>query len=186
MERVAIFIDGSNLYNNLKKRHIKIKFQNIIKILSRFGQIIDIFYYTARLDPEYDKERFLKHERFLDKISRIKNLKVVICNLRKASSTGRKRYIIKRDDIRLANDMLVGAYEDFYDTAIIVSGDEDFVPIIHTIQRLKKKSINAYFPRSSSYLLRKATDHSINLLKEIKKSKGGKPPRTVIKNKKRK
>ena len=29
-ERVAIFIDGSNLYHNLKRNHIKISFEEII------------------------------------------------------------------------------------------------------------------------------------------------------------
>jgi uncharacterized LabA/DUF88 family protein len=70
--------------------------------------------------------------------------------------------------------MLVGAYENFYDIAIIVSGDEDFVPILQTIRKLNKKVINAYFPKNSSYLLRKSANYSINLKKEIKKSKGGK------------
>lgn len=177
---MAIFIDGSNLYNSLKRFHLKVKIEEIIKILAKFGSIKNIFYYTARLDPEFDKERYLKHERFISKISKINCLKVIICNLRKIQNPEGKSYIIKRDDVRLANDMLVGAYEDLYDIAIIVSGDEDFVPILKTVRRLNKKVINAYFPKNSSYLLRKSANYSINLKKEIKKSKGGNPPRTVI------
>ena len=168
MDRIAIFIDGSNLYNSLKRFHISAKIQDIVEILSFYGKIENIFYYTARLDPEFDKLRYLKHENFLRKISQIDKLKVVICNLRKTNLHGKEEYTIKRDDVRLANDMLVGAYENFYDTAIIVSGDEDFVPILETLRRLHKKVINAYFPKNSSYLLRKAANYSINLKKKLK------------------
>jgi len=182
-ERISIFIDGSNLYNSLKRFHIKIRVEELIKIFSGLGEIKEIYYYTARLDPDFDKERYLKHERFIKKISEIKNLKVIICNLRKISSLREREYIIKRDDIKLANDMLVGAYENSFDTAIIVSGDEDFVPILETIRRLNKKVINAYFPKNSSYLLRKASSYSINLKKEIESPKADEPPRTVINNK---
>jgi uncharacterized LabA/DUF88 family protein len=182
-ERVAIFIDGSNLYYSLKKYHLKIMIEDIIKILARFGHILDIFYYTARLDPEFDNQRYLKHEKFLVKLSKIDNLKVVLCNLKKTFYNKEAHYLIKRDDIKLANDILVGAYEDLYDLAIIVSGDEDFVPVINTARRLGKKVINAYFPKTSSYLLRVACNYSINLKREIRKSKGGKPPRTIINNK---
>ena len=85
MGKIAIFIYGSNLYNSLKRFHIKVKIQDIIKALSGFGNIQNIFYYTARLDQEFDKKRYQKHENFLKKISKIDKLKVVIWNLRKTS-----------------------------------------------------------------------------------------------------
>jgi len=59
--------------------------------------------------------------------------------------------------------MLVGAYENLYDTAILISGDEDFAPIINTLKRLNKKTENAFFMPSSSKKLRKACDKTINL-----------------------
>jgi uncharacterized LabA/DUF88 family protein len=36
------------------------------------------------------------------------------------------------------------AYENLYDTALIVSGDEDFVPAIRKVQKLGKKVENIY------------------------------------------
>jgi len=52
-------------------------------------------------------------------------------------------------------DLVSGAYENLYDTAIIVSGDEDFVPATKKIQKLGKKVIYAYFKSSSSASLKK-------------------------------
>ena len=59
--------------------------------------------------------------------------------------------------------MLVGAYENLYDTAILISGDEDFAPIINTLKRLNKKTENAFFTKTSSKKLRKLCDKVINL-----------------------
>lgn len=62
----------------------------------------------------------------------------------------------------------MGAFDNLYDTAIILSGDADFIPVINTVRkRFKKKVGNGYFRRTSSYKLRKACDFSINLNKVI-------------------
>jgi len=70
-QRVAIFLDGSNLYHNLKKFNIKITFEEIIKRVETRRQVIDIFYYTALLDKSINEERYEEHKRFLDKIKKI-------------------------------------------------------------------------------------------------------------------
>lgn len=75
-------------------------------------------------------------------------------------------FSVKGDDIYLATDMLSFAYENKFDTAVLVSGDGDFVPAIKKVQKLGKKVENAYFSVSRSTFLRKVCDSSI-LLDEI-------------------
>jgi len=165
-QRVAIFIDGSNLYHNLKRYEIRIRFEDFIKRLETKREVVSIFYYTALLDKEYNPEGYENHKSFLDKIKQIPNFNVVLCNLRKVVLKDRTvDYQIKGDDVYLATDLIKGAYEDLYDVAIIVSGDEDFIPAIKLAQKNKKKVINAFFPKSSSYLLRNCCEGSINLKK---------------------
>lgn len=167
-ERVNIFIEGSNLYNNLKKYNIKINLEDIIKKLETKRHVINIFYYTAELDKTFDKKRYLKHHRFLEKIRKIPNFNVVLCNLRKTKlKDGSFCFEIKGDDVNLATDLIKGAYEDLYDIAIIVTGDEDFIPAINIVKNKHKKVINAFFPKSSSYLLRNCCNGSINLKKAL-------------------
>jgi uncharacterized LabA/DUF88 family protein len=167
-ERVAIFIDGSNLYNNLKRYKIKIKIENIINKLETKREIVDIYYYTALLDKDYDWVRFKRHNKFLEKIEKIPNFKVVLCNLRKIIlKDGSVEFFIKGDDVNLATDLVKGSFKDKYDVAIIVSGDEDFISAIKVAQENNKKVINAFFPKSSSYLLRNCCDGSINLRKAL-------------------
>ena len=174
-ERVMIFIDGSNLYHNLKRCGIKTTFEKIIKKLETKREIVNIFYYSALLDKDFNEKRYTKHKKFLDKIKQIPNFNVVLCNLRKTIlKDGSVNFTIKGDDIYLATDLIKGAFKDLYDVAIIVSGDallsvpqniwgKDFVPAIKVVQENGKKVINAFFPKSSSYLLRNCCDGSINL-----------------------
>ena len=170
MERVAIFIDGSNLYHNLKRFNIKIKFEDIIKRIETKRKIIDIFYYTALLDKLVDEKKYEEHKRFLDKIKKIPNFHIVLCNLRKVVlENGSVDFTIKGDDVYLATDLIKGAYENLYDVAIIISGDADFIPAINLVKKNGKKVINAFFPKSSSYLLRNCCDGSINLRKALNK-----------------
>ena len=167
-QRVAIFIDGSNLYHNLKRFNIKTTFEEIIKSVETKRKVVDIFYYTALLDKSIDEKKYKEHKRFLDKIKEIPNFHVVICNLRKVIlEDGSVDFAIKGDDVYLATDLIKGAYENLYDVAIIVSGDADFIPAIKLVQKKGKKVINAFFPKSSSYSLRNCCDGSINLKKAL-------------------
>ncbi|MBS3074741.1 NYN domain-containing protein [Candidatus Pacearchaeota archaeon] len=169
-ERVSIFIDGSNLYHNLKRYNIKVTFEEIIKKFEVIGEITNIFYYTALLDRSFDEKRYLEHKKFLDKISKIPNFHIILCNLRKVlMPDGSVNYAIKGDDVHLATDLISGSYENLYDVAIIVSGDADFISAIKVVQKNAKKVVNAFFPKSSSYLLRNCCNNSINLRRLLQK-----------------
>ena len=167
-QRTAIFIDGSNLYHNLRRYNIKATFEEIINKIETKREVVDIFYYTALLDKFTNEKGYKEHKKFLDKIKKIPNFNVVLCNLRKVIlEDGSVDFAIKGDDVYLATDLIKGAYEDLYDVAIIVSGDADFIPAIKLVQKNGKKVINAFFPKSSSYLLRNCCDGSINLKKAL-------------------
>ena len=145
-ERVSIFIDGSNLYHSLRMLNgIKIDFQKLINELTKNRIMINTFYYIAPLDIDSDKDKYWKHQKFLSILEKIPRFKVVLCTLRKyKKNSDESGFALKGDDVYLANDLLVGAYENLYDTAILVSGDEDFVPVVNTLKRLKKKTENAF------------------------------------------
>jgi uncharacterized LabA/DUF88 family protein len=164
-ERVSIFIDGSNLYHSLKVlKNIKIDFEKLIKALSKDRILTNAFYYIAPLDIASNEEKYWKHQKFLAELEKIPGFKVVLCTLRKyLKEDGTFGFEVKGDDVYLANDMLVGAYENLYDAAILVSGDEDFIPVINTLKRLNKKTENAFFMPTSSKKLRKLCDKATNL-----------------------
>ena len=172
-DRVAIFIDGSNLYHSLKVlKGTKIDFEKLVKELSKDRILVSAFYYIASLDITSNEETYWKHQKFLAGLTKINNFKVILCTLRKyKNKDGTFGFEVKGDDVYLANDMIVGAYENLYDTAILVSGDEDFIPVINTLKRLKKKTENIFFTKTSSKKLRKLCDKAVNLSLMINKIK---------------
>ena len=171
-ERISIFIDGSNFYNSTAVLNIvgKVNFQKLLDELTGNRELVNAYYYVAPLDFETNPKKYWKHQRFLAMLKEIPKFNVVLCTLKKIKKKdGSFEFVVKGDDARLIHDFIVGAYENLYDTAIIVSGDEDFAPMIKTAQRLGKKVENAYFSSSSSYALRRVCDQSIHLNKIISK-----------------
>ena len=170
-ERVAVFIDAGNFHHstkNIRKRGNKIDLKKIIEELAR-GRKVETFYYAGLLDPDYNLEKYEEQKQLLEDLEKIPNFRVVLCDMRKTKICNDVKYEIKGDDVYLAHDLLMGAFDDLYDVAIIVSGDADFIPVINTLRkRFKKKVGNAFFRRTSSYKLRKACDFSVNLNKLIR------------------
>jgi uncharacterized LabA/DUF88 family protein len=165
-ERVIIFIDGSNFYHSVKDtfdlHDNEIDFKKLINILKNNMLLIGVYYYNASLDRGYNEEIYWKQQRFFSELRKIPGFHVILCTMRKMiRSGGKPEFSVKGDDIHLATDMVSFAYENLYDTAILVSGDGDFVPSIKRIQKLGKRVGNAYFRVSSSNFLKKVCDSSI-------------------------
>lgn len=172
-ERVMIFIDGSNLYYSLKDLGVnKIGFQNLLKLLVKGKFIVSTYYYNAPLDISINQKKYWEQQKFFDMLRKLPDFNVVLCRMRKHRKDGKFIFDVKGDDVYLAVDLVSGAYENLYDIAIIVSGDEDFVPAIQKAQKLGKKVVNAYFKSTSSNYLKHTCDESFcidNIINEIKK-----------------
>jgi len=175
MKRVAVFIDGNNFYFGLRKIYGKDKslknfdFQKFANFLAGNGKIVDIFYYNAQLDREFNPKKFKSQKEFFNKLKAIPNFNLILCKLLKRNITGTNKYyyILKEDDIHMAVDMVDGSADDNFDTAILVSGDGDFVPAVRSVKRRNKKVENIYFKGSSSKTLKNYCDKSLELTREI-------------------
>ena len=172
-ERVSIFIDGNNLYHSLNRINAgKIDYGKLIIELVGKRKLITALYYIAPMDITSNEEKYWKHQKFLAELEKISAFKIVLCTLRKyPKPDGTFGFEVKGDDVYLANDMLVGAYENLYDTAILISGDEDFMPVVNTLKRLGKKVENLYFTSSSSKNLRKTCTSYLNIRNILDKIK---------------
>ncbi len=173
-ERVIIFIDGSNIYHILKdlfpdKKPNDFNFDNFIKYLTGKRKLVRTYYYNAPLDRKKDKESYIKQQRFFDKIQRIQNFTFVLCRMQKRKVDGKTIYEVKEDDIHLAVDMVKLAYNNAYDTAILVSSDGDFVPAIQAIKEKGKNVENIGFENKFSYHLQQESDKFLKLRKEAAK-----------------
>ncbi|HIQ49002.1 MAG TPA: NYN domain-containing protein [Aquifex aeolicus] len=164
-ERLMIFIDGSNLFHGIRHLNIKVDYSKLVEFLREGRYLVRAYFYTAvpqerdvkKGTPEWDS--LMRQRRFLDELS-LMGIKVKTANLRKLPSG---EYLEKEVDIMLATDMLSLAYRNAYDTAILVSGDSDFVHTVEEVQSLGKRVENATFKKTSSYNLRKVCDRFILL-----------------------
>lgn len=69
----------------------------------------------------------------------------------------------KRVDITLATDMLLHATRKHYDVAVLVAGDEDYVPLVRAVQG-EGARVYVWFPSDGlSPALYQASDYYVNL-----------------------
>jgi len=164
-EKVAIFIDGGNMFHACNYMQIKINYKKLLEILRKDRWLLRAYFYTGIPSgdlPREVREQFKKQQGFLNELQNL-GIKVKTMPLKKTP----EGYIEKGIDILLATDMVSLAFRNAYDTAVLVSGDSDYVPVVKEIQELGKRVENASFKRTSSFELRKVCDEFI-LLDNIK------------------
>ena len=127
-ERIALFIDGANLYASAKSLGFDIDYKRLLKEFQAKGRLIRAFYYTALVDDqEYSSIRPLVD--WLDY-----NGYAVVTKPAKefVDSTGRRK-VKGNMDIELA----VAAMEmaAHMDHMVLFSGDGDFRSLVEAIQR---------------------------------------------------
>lgn len=163
-EKVQIFIDGSNLYHGLKDdcQNTKLDYWKFAKVLCRGRNLIRINYYVGTLDSKRNKAGAMAQQKFLGRMRHVPYITV-----KQRLLTYKNGIPVEKGvDILIATDMLTGALRDSYDTAIIVSGDGDFAPVLDEIKREGKQIENATFSSCRSDALINASDLFIELTKD--------------------
>jgi len=128
LERVALFIDGSNLYSTAKSLNFDIDYKSLLKHFSAEHKLVRAFYYTALIeDQEYSPLRPL-----VDWLDYNGYTMVTKPTKEFTDSSGRRR-IKGNMDIELAVDLMEMAAH--IDHAVIFSGDGDFRRLVESVQR---------------------------------------------------
>jgi uncharacterized LabA/DUF88 family protein len=168
-EKVVIFLDAGNLFHASNYLKLKIDYKKLINLLKRDRWLLRAYFYTGIPTPDINlpkeyREQWRKQQNFLNELQNL-GIKVKTMPLKKTP----EGFIEKGVDILLATDMLSLAYRNAYDTAILVSGDSDYIPVVEMVQQLGKRVENASFKKTSSYELRKVCDDFILLDKYLDK-----------------
>jgi len=127
-ERIALFIDGANLYATAKSLGFDIDYRKMLKEYQSRGYLVRAFYYTALVeDQEYSSIRPLID--WLD----YNGYSVVTKPTKEfVDSTGRRK-VKGNMDIELAIDAMELA--DHIDHMVLFSGDGDFRSLVEAMQR---------------------------------------------------
>ena len=127
-ERMALFIDGANLYSAARSLGFDIDYKRLLDLFAGKGRLIRAFYYTALLeDQEYSPIRPLVD--WLD----YNGYTLVTKPAKEFTDSAGRRKVKGNMDIELAVDMM--EMIDRVDHVVLFSGDGDFRSLIEAVQR---------------------------------------------------
>jgi len=127
-ERIALFIDGSNLYAAARALDFDIDYKRLLEKFTENGHLVRAFYYTALIeDQEYSPIRPLVD--WLD----YNGYTMVTKPTKEFTDSAGRRKIKGNMDIELAIDVMEMAAH--LDHAVIFSGDGDFRRLVEAVQR---------------------------------------------------
>lgn len=131
-ERIALFIDGANLYSAARGIGFDIDYKQLLTVFRNKGMLVRAFYYTALLDDQdYSPLRPLID--WLD----YNGYTVVTKPAKEFTDAAGRRRIKGNMDIELAIDAMEMA--DKIDHLILFSGDGDFRRLVDAVQRKGKR-----------------------------------------------
>ena len=159
-ERVALFIDGSNLYAAARALGFDIDYKRLLEVFSAEGNLVRAFYYTALLEEqEYSPIRPL-----VDWLDYNGYTMVTKPTKEFTDATGRRK-IKGNMDIELAIDVM--EMSPHLDHIVLFSGDGDFRRLVEAIQRkgvrVSVVSTVRSVPPMVADELRRQADHFIEL-----------------------
>ena len=159
-ERVALFIDGANLYATAKALGFDIDYKRLLGFFRKRSRLIRAIYYTALMDDaEYSPIRPLID--WLD----YNGYKVVTKPAKEFTDSMGRRKIKGNMDIELAIDVMQLA--DNLDHLVLFSGDGDFRSLVAAVQakgrRVSVVSTLTTRPPMVADDLRRQTDQFIDL-----------------------
>ena len=142
-DRVAIFIDGSNLYHALRSNFGRndLNFAEFASKLCGPRRLFRTYYYNVLQDPSQRPDSHREQQEFLDVLRKTPYLETRLGSIKMAQGVAVEKGI----DIMLATDLLYFAWNNFYDVAILVSGDSDFTYALQAVKNMGKHVEVAYF-----------------------------------------
>lgn len=179
---VMIFIDGGYLRDGFKKiigREIgrRARATDDFRILQRslmryiryediVGELRRVYYYDAIVDPSDSPEKYEEQNSYFENIRKCDFYTVKLGRMIKTNGDYRQKGV----DVLIAIDMLTKAFQNHYDIAVFVGGDDDFIDLVESVKELAGKRIYGfYFPRNTSKRLLNKFDSRIDLAYNLPK-----------------
>ncbi len=164
MERITIFIDNSNIFKGFQKYNVQADYEKLKTLITRGRKLDAIYLYEGVVYPMSPEKK-----RWYEQLS-IRSGYIIKASFDKIVKSGA---IEKKVDINIAIDVVSLAFEDAYDTAVLVTGDGDFLPVVKKIKELNKKPEVWAFKYSLANALMEELDedrifHIDDILNEIK------------------
>lgn len=159
-----VFIDAGYLRRNLTNmfgddilnylRFIELLIDQFIQKVPRFYlERIRVYYYDSK--PEEGEPDAYEQQAYLRKIRDIPGFVDRLGSLKRVKKDKRRQ---KEVDSLIAVDMVSMAYENQFDIALLIAGDEDHLPVIEAVKNTGKRVYGCFFEHNISQDLKDAFD----------------------------
>lgn len=171
-ERVAIFIDGPNLYSAARSIDIEIDFKSLLKHFEEGCQFLRAHYYTPMITGE---DEFNPIKPLLDWLG-FNGYSLTTRPMREITDDiGRRRHVGGNIAVNLAVDMLNLAHKNKVDHVVLFSGDSDLTSAVEAVQSfgIRVTTATVYGSQNGSTIsdeLRRQTDNFVNITDEAVKA----------------
>ena len=157
-QRVGVFVDVQNLYYSARFMYnAKVNFKAVLNEAIGGRALIRAIAYVIRAEEEVKKEAFFEAMSNIGFEVKAKDLQIFVGGAKKGDW-----------DIGIAMDAIELAPK--LDTVVLVSGDGDFVPLVHHLQRAIGCRVEVVaFGKSAAAKLKEAVDNFVDLDKNQKK-----------------
>lgn len=160
--RICVYIDGANFYRNLKELgivSINFRFREFLSSQFPDTQLVSIRYYIGqvkRVAGNQKSETLYRNQQiFLEKLLK-QNINIIKGRIRQIGDV----FTEKGVDVRMAIDLLEGAYENYYDEAVLVSSDGDLAPAVRmVVSKGKQITIMGFAHKLCFALIQTATKY---------------------------
>lgn len=176
-ERLAVFIDGANLYASVRTLGFDIDYGKLLNFFRKRGRLVRAYYYTAIFEENTD-EKFSPLRPLVDWLD-YNGYSVITKPTKEYTDIHGRRKIKGNMDMELAIDMMRIA--PYVDHILLLSGDGDFRRLVQVVQQLGVRvsliSTLKTTPPMVSDDLRRQVDEYYDLsdLREHITRKGGEP-----------
>ena len=143
-ERVLAFIDGFNLYFGMREagfhhcRWLDVK-RLVQSLLQPNQELVGVKYFTSRVSNNPDKQK--RQSTYIDALESTK-IEIFYGNYQAGTAECKRCGHVWRNekekmtDVNIATAIIVDAFADKYDMAMLISGDSDLTPPIKAVHKL--------------------------------------------------
>ena len=167
-EKVAVFIDGGNLYRLLKEHRIlpqkRFDYTALVHFVLRSRVLVSKGYYVGIVRNHDGTEKSQKMVEGQQKF--LSNLETQGFHIERGRIVYDHDIREKGVDVKIAVDIVAGAFENKYDTAVVLSSDTDLLPAIKHVISMGKKVEYVGFSTRPSIGMTKECSLTVLLLQE--------------------
>ena len=177
MVRVIAYIDGFNLYYGLKskawRRYYWLNIQLLARNLMKADQQLTFTkYFTSHVSSfPKDPDKSKRQSTYIEALETLSSFQIFYGHYLQKPVTCRRCGNCwdvpeeKMTDVNIAVELMTDAFQDKFDTALLISGDSDLTGLIEAVHRLfpAKRIVVGFPPRRHSVRLAQASTASFTI-----------------------